>query len=155
MDIICVVLGADTKKFRTQDSIKLIEYVFNTYTYINIENKINEYFNNWISNNKNSFFIEKGISQNIELIYSSLENSIIPVKKEDVNNIEFLIDINTYLQAPIHENDKIGTINVLLNNSVICHCNILCKNSITKKGVSSYLLDFFKNYNNYLSSIGI
>ena len=155
MDIICVVLGADTKKFRTQDSIKLIEYVFNTYTYINIENKINEYFNNWISNNKNSFFIEKGISQNIELIYSSLENSIIPVKKEDINNIEFLIDINTYLQAPIHENDKIGTINVLLNNSVICHCNILCKNSITKKGVSSYLLDFFKNYNNYLSSIGI
>ena len=155
MDIICVVLGADTKKFRTQDSVKLIEYVFNTYTYINIENKINEYFNNWISNNKNSFFIEKGISQNIELIYSSLENSIIPVKKKDVNNIEFLIDINTYLQAPIHENDKIGTINVLLNNSVICHCNILCKNSITKKGVSSYLLDFFKNYNNYLSSIGI
>lgn len=155
MDIICVVLGADTKKFRTQDSIKLIEYVFNTYTYINIENKINEYFYNWISNNKNNFFIEKGISQNIELIYSSLENSIIPVKKEDINNIEFLIDINTYLQAPIHENDKIGTINVLLNNSVICHCNILCKNSITKKGVSSYLLDFFKNYNNYLSSIGI
>ena len=155
MDIICVVLGADTNNFRTQDSIKLIEYVFNTYTYINIENKINEYFNNWISNNKNSFFIEKGISQNIELIYSSLENSIIPVKKEDINNIEFLIDINTYLQAPIHENDKIGTINVLLNNSVICHCNILCKNSITKKGVSSYLLDFFKNYNNYLSSIGI
>ena len=96
MDIICVVLGADTKKFRTQDSIKLIEYVFNTYTYINIENKINEYFNNWISNNKNSFFIEKGISQNIELIYSSLENSIIPVKKEDINNREFLIDINTY-----------------------------------------------------------
>ena len=155
MDIICVVLGADTKKFRTQDSIKLIEYVFNTYTYINIENKINEYFYNWISNNKNNFFIEKGISQNIELIYSSLENSIIPVKKEDINNIEFLIDINTYLQAPIHENDKIGTINVLLNNSVICHSNILCKNSITKKGVSSYLLDFFKNYNNYLSSIGI
>lgn len=27
MDIICVVLGADTKNFRTKDSIKLIEYV--------------------------------------------------------------------------------------------------------------------------------
>ena len=30
MDIICVVLGADTKKFRTTDSIKLINYVFNS-----------------------------------------------------------------------------------------------------------------------------
>ena len=27
MDIICVVLGADTKNFRTKDSIKLIEYI--------------------------------------------------------------------------------------------------------------------------------
>ena len=155
MDIICVVLGADTKKFRTQDSIKLIEYVFNTYTYINIENKIIDYFNNWITNNKDNFFIEKATSQNIELIYSPLEKPIIPIKKSDIDNIQIFIDVNTYLQAPIYENDKIGTLNVLLNNSVICHCNILCKNSITKKGVSSYLLDFLKNYNNYLSSIGI
>ena len=31
MDIICVVLGADTKKFRTQDSIKLINYIFENF----------------------------------------------------------------------------------------------------------------------------
>ena len=155
IDIICVVLGADTKNFRTQDSIKLIEYSFNTYTYINVENKIGDYFNNWVTNNKDNFFIEKGTSQNIELIYSSLENPIIPIKKSDIDNMQIFVDVNTYLQAPIHENDKIGTLSVLVNNSVICHCNILCKNSITKKGVSSYLLDFFKNYNNYLSSIGI
>ncbi len=155
IDIICVVLGADTKNFRTQDSIKLIEYSFNTYTYINVENKIGDYFNNWVTNNKDNFFIEKGTSQNIELIYSSLENPIIPIKKSDIDNMQIFVDVNTYLQAPIHENDKIGTLSVLVNNSVICHCNILCKNSITKKGVSSYLLDFLKNYNNYLSSIGI
>ena len=155
IDIICVVLGADTKNFRTQDSIKLIEYSFNTYTYINVENKIRDYFNNWVTNNKDNFFIEKGTSQNIELIYSSLEKPIIPIKKSDIDNMQIFIDVNTYLQAPIHENDKIGTLNVLLNDNVICHCDILCKNSITKKGVSSYLLDFLKNYNNYLSSIGI
>ena len=40
MDIICVVLGCDTKKFRTQDSIKLIEYAFNSYTRVNIEETI-------------------------------------------------------------------------------------------------------------------
>ena len=155
IDIICVVLGADTKNFRTQDSIKLIEYAFNTYTYINVRDKISDYFNNWVANNKDNFFIEKGTSQNIELIYSPLEKPIIPIKKSDIDNMQIFVDVNTYLQAPIHENDKIGTLSVLVNNSVICHCNILCKNSITKKGVSSYLLDFLKNYNNYLSSIGI
>ena len=155
MDIICVVLGADTKNFRTQDSVKLIEYAFNTYTYIDIENKINEYFNNWISNNKDNFFIEKSTSQNIELNYSSLENPIIPVKKTDVDNIEIFIDINTYLQAPINQNDKIGNINVLLNNTVICHCDILNKKLIPKKNIYSYLLDFFTNYTDYLNSVVI
>ena len=36
MDIICVVLGCDTKKLRTSDSIKLIEYCFKNYEYVNI-----------------------------------------------------------------------------------------------------------------------
>lgn len=31
LDIITVVLGADTKKFRTQDSLKLINYAMNNY----------------------------------------------------------------------------------------------------------------------------
>lgn len=142
IDIICVVLGADTKNFRTQDSIKLIEYTFNNYTYINIENKVNEYFNNWLAANNDNFIIEKGVSQNIDINYSHLSQSIIPIKKSEVNNISFLIDVNTYLQSPIYENDKIGSLSVLLNNDVICHCDILCKNSIDKKNIFSYLLEF-------------
>ena len=47
MDIICVVLGADTKKFRTKDSISLIEYTFNTFEHINIEEFINKEFEKW------------------------------------------------------------------------------------------------------------
>ena len=47
MDIICVVLGADTKKFRTQDSIKLIEFAFNNFTYINVNDIANEDFEKW------------------------------------------------------------------------------------------------------------
>ena len=41
MDIICVVLGADTKNFRTQDSIKLINYIFENFQPVNIEELIN------------------------------------------------------------------------------------------------------------------
>ena len=37
LDIICIVLGADSKKFRTQDSIKLIEYCFSNYEVINLK----------------------------------------------------------------------------------------------------------------------
>ena len=40
LDVICVVLGADTKKDRTRDSAKLIEYTFNKYKEIDIKEKI-------------------------------------------------------------------------------------------------------------------
>ena len=66
MDIICVVLGADTKKFRTQDSIKLINYIFNNFTPINIEEIINNNFESWKSKNLNKIIINKGIYNNIE-----------------------------------------------------------------------------------------
>ena len=37
LDLICRVLGADTKKDRTQDSIKLIEYAYKNFELINIK----------------------------------------------------------------------------------------------------------------------
>ena len=39
MDLICIVLGADTKKDRTKDSIQLIEYAFKNFEMINIKEK--------------------------------------------------------------------------------------------------------------------
>ena len=47
MDIICVVLGCDTKKLRTSDSIKLIEYTFSNFEYVNIQEKIDTELENW------------------------------------------------------------------------------------------------------------
>ena len=46
MDIICVVLGCDTKNFRTQDSIKLINYTFENFEYLDIKNLIDKEFEN-------------------------------------------------------------------------------------------------------------
>ena len=43
MDIIVVVLGADTKNFRTSDSIKVINYIYDNFKYIDI---LCRYFDN-------------------------------------------------------------------------------------------------------------
>ncbi len=44
LDIICIVLGCDTKKDRTKDSINLINYVFDNFSMINIKNLIQKEF---------------------------------------------------------------------------------------------------------------
>lgn len=153
MDIICVVLGADTKNFRTQDSIKLIEYAFKNFSYVNIENTINDFFTKWLNDNKNTFYIEKAVKQNINLKLSPISTPIIPIKNSDINNIEIIPDVNTYFVAPVAEKTKIGDLNILLNNEVILHCDILCGNYIAKKNISDYILEFFKDYLYIFNSI--
>ena len=58
-EIITVVLGADTKKFRTEDSIKLIEYTYKNFKEIDITQTINSKFSEWKKMNENRMIIEK------------------------------------------------------------------------------------------------
>ena len=152
MDIICVVLGADTKRFRTTDSIKLIEYTFKNYEYVNIAEQINKEFAKWKDENQNYFNIIKGCNSTLQIGYSSLESSLIPVKKDDIPSLEVSIQINPNLTAPIYENDVIGNIEVTSNSGFILHCNVLANNTIKKKGIFDYLNSFFKNYSSTLNS---
>ena len=152
MDIICVVLGADTKKFRTTDSIKLIEYTFKTYEYVDIAKQINKEFAKWKDENQNYFNIIKGYNSSLQIGYSSLASPLIPVKKDDIPSLKVSIQINQNLTAPIYENDIIGNIEVTSNSGFILHCNVLANNTIKKKGIFDYLIFFFKNYSNTLNS---
>ncbi|MCI9063951.1 MAG: D-alanyl-D-alanine carboxypeptidase, partial [Clostridia bacterium] len=82
LDIICVVLGCDTKKDRTRDSINLINYIFSNFSVVNIEDIINSDFSKWYKEHSNSFTVNKGISQNLKLI---LDKTTIPYSSIAVN----------------------------------------------------------------------
>lgn len=151
IDIICVVLGADTKKFRTSDSIKLIEYVFNDFEVINIQDFIYNNFELWKNDNINSFKINKGISQTPLLEIQNLDYSNILIRKDYINSLSYVINCNTSLYAPISSNYSIGTLTVSLNNNILCSSNIYITDSISKKKSLYYLYDFFKHYFVYLN----
>lgn len=152
MDIICVVLGCDTKKFRTNDSIKLIEYSFENFEYVNIGDEINRKFEDWKNENQNYFCINKGISNNLELKCSELENSIIPINKNNISAIKIDIHVNQIFNAPVQENDIVGGIEITSNDKFILHCDILANNTIAKKSLFNYTFYFFKDYSNILNS---
>lgn len=153
MDIICVVLGCDTKKFRTQDSIKLIEYAFKNFEYVNIEEKINEEFENWKKEHKYFFHINKGLSSNLNLKYSNLENNLTPINKNDISSLKVNINANQFLYAPVNENDIIGHIGVTTNNNEIASLDILSSNSIKKKSFIDYTVGLLKQYSTIVSSV--
>ena len=153
MDVICVVLGCDTKKFRTNDSIKLIKYAFENFEYVNMNELINKEFTKWKNENENYFNINKGISSHLEIKYSEPETPIIPIKKSDIESVKINIYMTKNFEAPIYENTLLGNIEVTSNNGFILHSDILANNMIKKKNFFDYTLEFFKSYSNCLNSI--
>lgn len=153
MDIICVVLGADTKKFRTTDSIKLIEYCFNNFSYVNIEEIIANNFENWKKDNINSFVINKGISNYINLAYDKPQHSKIPVKNDLIDKFNIFINCNTNLESPVIEGSPIGNITLELENQTIYYGNINIKSSIARKNILDYLYYFYKYYSDILTNL--
>ena len=153
MDIICVVLGCDTKKFRTQDSIKLIAYTFKNFEYINISEKINEQFEKWKLENIDNFNIYKGTTNNLELKLSDLQNPIIPIKKDEISLIDITISSKNHLIAPLDENTVIGKITVTVNNNELISLDILNDELIEKKNLIHYFLEILKNYSSISNSV--
>ena len=153
MDIICVVLGADTKKYRTTDSIKLIEYAFSNFTYVNIDQIISEHFESWKIDNLTSFRINKGISNKLDLQYENPQYPIIPIRNDLINNLDILINCNFILDAPVTSRTSIGTITLTLENQTIYSGNIVTNYDIQKKNILDYLFYFYKNSYNIFNQV--
>ena len=137
-NIITVVLGADTKKIRTQDSIKLIEYTYNNYTLIDLEEKIKDEFEKWRKINEKRIYVYKGIQEKIETILGDIKYYKYPVLKENEDNINISIESLLRIEAPIERRKKLGIIKVMLDNVEIMSVDILNKNEIGRKNCYTY-----------------
>lgn len=153
MDIICIVLGADTKKFRTQDSIKLIEYAFSTFEMVDIGSIVEHEFSNWFSENSSRFFVNKGIHSNVSASLQNIEFKYFPINKSNIKDITVEFSCDFAFEAPLLEGTKIGSLYCKLGEKVICELGIYCSNSISKKNISFYFTNFICNYCSYLENI--
>lgn len=153
LDVVCVVLGADTKKIRTKDSIKLIEYTFANFENIDIKTKIEEEFVTWKNINEKRIKIEKGIKQGINLKMQEYDLVSYPIKKNTQDKISIAISAASNLMAPVEENTKIGEVTIFYENHIILKIDILTAEKIKKKGILDYLSEITGNYSSYLKTV--
>ncbi len=152
MDIISVVLGADTKNFRTQDSVKLIEYAFSNFDYVDIKDIVNSKFEEWKSQNIETFSInKKSFNCNLDIGFSDLNNSIFPIRKDEKDNIQFTINVNRDFIAPINKGTVIGNIDVYTDSTDLISLPIYISDDIDKNTVFDYFYYFIKNFNTICS----
>ncbi len=144
LDIITVIIGADTKKIRTSDSMKLIEYSFKNYQIINIKQKVEEQFEKWKELNEKRIIINKGKNSKVELKLEDINFEKMAVKNTQLDNITIEINSLYYLEAPIEKNRVIGNVKIMLGKDTIGVLQIYNKNEIEKKDVKSYLMEFLR-----------
>lgn len=138
MDIIVVVLGADTKKNRTQDSVRLIEYTFKNYKIENIEAKVQEEFERWKNINEKRISIIKGKESFLELEMGELSLKEMTLKEGEIDKINVEINCPNALEAPVKEKQRIGTLTVKMNGEILEMTDILCMEGIEKKDWKDY-----------------
>lgn len=138
MDIITVVLGADTKKFRTKDSIKLIEYTYSNYVMIDLQEKIIEQFNSWKNINQKRINVIQGKKEFVELTLGEVELQEIPIRKDEIDKLHYEINIVSCIEAPVEQWQKVGTITVKLNDKIIEYIEIINSEEIERKTWKDY-----------------
>jgi len=138
LDIICVVLGADTKKFRTKDSVKLIEYSFKNYDTISLKEDVLDSFKKWKLLNEKQILVIKGTEEHPLTMLDGISYPVYPLKKEQQNRIKIEIESEKILEAPVDINTKIGELKVKVDEKELFSIDIIIQEEIKKKNVWDY-----------------
>lgn len=154
LDIICVVLGCDTKKDRTLDSTNLINYIFNNFSVVNLKKLIEKNFEDWEKNSSTKFKIDKGTSSslNLKLNFEEIPYENIAINNSNINNISTPIYTDFEFIAPLNEKAVIGKMDIYIDNTLFFSVNILNENKVERKDILYYLNNFTKNYFLYLQN---
>lgn len=139
------MLGADSKKIRTIDSVKVLNYIFKNYTKIDISNIIYEEFYKFENYFSENIIVEKSNDKPmIEL--EKISNTIFPLQKDELSSISSEIYSLNLLHTPMKSNTKIGEINIKSDNEILLSSNILLKNNLAKKDIKTYYKELLQNF---------
>lgn len=134
MDLIIVVLGADTRKDRASDSMKLIEYAFKKFHMVNLEEIIKREFEMWKQINQNRIYVDKA-ANGLELKLEEIKIKSLATDEEPTIEISAV----SYLEAPILENTRIGTVTVKVGDELIEEIEIKAGKEVKKRGIIDYI----------------
>lgn len=148
LDIIIVVLGADTKNIRGADTKKIINFVFGNFEMVDTEKEIEEIFESF----KNTKKIQtlKTLSK-VEIDYKSLENYICPIDKNKISKLRTSIYCLYTLEAPIKNKTVIGKMRLICDDRILYEIDIFLDKNIDRINWKEYLSIFVKKYITFYS----
>ncbi len=127
MELIAVVMGAETGDIRFSAARKLLDYGFANYQHYTVKND-------------RSFApvkVEKGIKPSVEVKADSDFSAVIPKGQED--KIEEKLELSSSLNAPVEKGQTVGKITITLNGEKLCDIPIKATCYVGKRSFFSSL----------------
>jgi len=143
LDIITVVLGCDSKKLRTSDSLKLINYAFSNFEIYDLSSLIQNKFS-FFSKNWNDFISLEKTNTNPSF-YLEASELLFPLKKEEYKNLAIELNYINKISPDTDSSTPIGNISLYINKIPLTQISIFLENKILSKNISDYFFDFLKN----------
>ena len=131
LNLVSVVLGADTSDDRFDKSSELLDYGFANY-------KIEKF--SFDENKINNVKVKNGVIKEIKPIIDNTNEIIVPKSSSD---FEYTYKISKEVKAPVKSGDKLGEIIVKCDKKAISTVNLVAKDNINKidfKYIFVYLL---------------
>lgn len=106
--LISVVLGCDTKKNRTIDSVKLLNYGFESYQLYDFSKHIKQNLCISVEKSEGKLYM---LSKNVTFVY--------PLKDDEIKDINVRYNIRANLVAPVYKGEKVATAEIYIGQNKI------------------------------------
>lgn len=134
LEIVAVILGANTTDIRFSECKELLKYGIESYTMVNVKDKINWYID---------IPVLKG---NIYSYVRKFDADItLPLKEGELEEIYISQTIVPILYAPVNRGEFLGSISLYIDNEELYKRNIYLDESIQKNTILDYMIKGFKS----------
>lgn len=132
MELIAVIMGAESSEIRNACATKLLDYGFANYSLYNDAESEYGFLN-----------VLGGTKREVKIKYDEFSTLVLKSKNKLVKKeIELLENVS----APVKEGDIIGKIKYILNDEIIGENNIYCKENVNKITFWEYYFEMLKNF---------
>ncbi len=136
---ISIVLGCDTKKQRTRESIQLLNYAYNNFEEVDVYENIKKSFEVTIHKSKN---------KNYEIDIAGNKMMLLPLGSKDL--LTYSYNMRREMTAPVKKGEVIGTIVIKSQDEIIDVVTVKMPREIKRKGILDYFEKIIVNQLKYI-----
>lgn len=134
--LISVVLFCDSKSMRAQSSMKILDYAFENYSYVELLNSGVIMGRVPVRRARSTDSIDAGVARDVKAI----------LKNQEIDMLSTRVSLPAEIQAPVRKGTILGTVSVYRGDEIIGESPLIAMESAERKVFTDYLSQVVDNW---------